>query len=120
MSELYLAADGSLPAFPGIDASQNGIAPGYRIYEAGEGHVAVAALSDQSLGQLQRVAGVDDVDAIADALRSRNPETLLEELERTARRALGTAHPDAAGMGIALQNARATLRAREQTPSGGA
>ena len=37
----------------------------------------------------------------------------LEELERTARRVLGGAHPDVVGIGNSLRNARAALRARE-------
>ena len=81
MSELYLTADGSLPPFAGIDADQNGIAPGYRIYPAGEGYVAVAALSDDSMQSLLRVAGVDAVGQLADALRTWEPEALAEKLE---------------------------------------
>ena len=42
--------------------------------------------------------------------------TTFEEIERTARRVLGGAHPVAVAMGQALANARATLCARE-TPS---
>jgi hypothetical protein len=43
--------------------------------------------------------------------------TILEEIERTARRVLGGAHPITTATEATLQNARATLRARE-TPSG--
>ena len=45
----------------------------------------------------------------------------LEELKRTARRVLGGAHPLTEGIEDELQDARAALRAREETqPSGGA
>ena len=40
----------------------------------------------------------------------------LEDLERTARRVLGAAHPLASGIENELREARAALRARE-TPS---
>ena len=44
--------------------------------------------------------------------------TMLEGIEPTARRVLGTTHPTANGIGIALETSRAALRARE-TPSPG-
>ena len=37
----------------------------------------------------------------------------LEETERVAKRVLGGAHPDAAGIEFALRKARAALRARD-------
>ena len=43
----------------------------------------------------------------------------LEETERTARRVLGSAHPDVVGIEDELRDARAALRARE-APSGSA
>ena len=46
----------------------------------------------------------------------REAVTKLVEIERTARRVLGGAHPGVATIGKSLQNARAALRARE-TPS---
>ena len=42
----------------------------------------------------------------------------LAEMERTARRVFGGAHPNTAGIERALRNARAALRTRE-TPSPG-
>ncbi len=47
----------------------------------------------------------------------REAVTTLEELERTARRVLGGAHPDTAAIERSLRNARAALRARETPPS---
>ena len=41
----------------------------------------------------------------------------LEDTERTARRVLGDAHPDVAGIDAPLRDARALLRARETPPS---
>ena len=46
----------------------------------------------------------------------REAVTTLEEIEPTARRVFGGAHPMTAGLEESLQNARAVLRARE-TPS---
>ena len=43
----------------------------------------------------------------------------LEQTERTTRRVLGGAHPDAMGIAKGLQDARAALHARE-TPPGSA
>ena len=52
-----------------------------------------------------------DAGATLDDLRE--AVTTLEELERIARRVLGGAHPLTTGTERALQNARATLGARE-------
>ena len=46
----------------------------------------------------------------------REAVTALEDLEQTARRVLGGAHPTVALMEQALRNARAALRARESPP----
>ena len=43
----------------------------------------------------------------------RKAETTLEELERTARRVLGGAHPTTVDIEASLQTAQAALRARE-------
>ena len=56
----------------------------------------------------------EDPAATLDDLRE--AVTILEDVERTARRVLGTAHPNVARIGVALRDARAKLRARE-TPS---
>ena len=48
----------------------------------------------------------------------REAVTTLEETERTARRVLGGAHPTTVGIGGALQDARAALRARETLSRG--
>ena len=47
----------------------------------------------------------------------REAVTTIEDTERTARRILGGAHPDAVGIETSMQNARAKLRAREKQPS---
>ena len=49
----------------------------------------------------------------------REAVTTFEEIERTARRVLGGAHPTTMGIEDELRNARATLRARETQPSSG-
>ena len=46
----------------------------------------------------------------------REAATMLEEIEPTARRVLGAAHPTTADIERALQHARAALRARETPP----
>ena len=56
-----------------------------------------------------------DAGATLDDLRE--AVTSLEELERTARRVLGGAHPDAVGIEESLRDARTTLRARETQSS---
>ena len=48
----------------------------------------------------------------------REAVTTLEETAPIARRVLGTTHPTANGIGMALETSRAALRARE-TPSPG-
>ena len=48
----------------------------------------------------------------------REAVTTLEDTERTARRVLGGAHPDAVGIESSLRFARAALRARETPPMG--
>ena len=58
---------------------------------------------------------VDDGATLDDV---REAVTTIEELERTARRVLGSAHPTTVAMERDLQTARAVLRARE-TPSPG-
>ena len=45
----------------------------------------------------------------------RKAVTTLEDTERTARRIFGGAHPLTEGIEAALRNARAALRAREET-----
>ena len=49
----------------------------------------------------------------------REAVTTFEEIARTARRVFGGAHPIAVEIEKALRLARAALRAREETPSGG-
>ena len=61
------------------------------------------------------IALYQDADASLDDLRE--GEITLEELERTARRVLGGAHPMTAGIEKNLRDARAALRARETQSS---
>ena len=64
-----------------------------------------------------RLARYENKGATLDDLRE--AVTTLEEMERTARRVFGGAHPIAVEIEKALRLARAALRAREETPSGG-
>ncbi len=83
----------------------------------------------------QRVRGEDDMVTLgmrqiyAEALYAdegatlddmREAVTMLDDIARTARRVFGGSHPVTAGIDVALRNARAVLRAREETqPSSG-
>ena len=80
MSELYLEPDGTLPPFPGIDAGQHGIAPGYRIYRAGAGYVAIAALYEETIQSLLALAGVSEASELEAALSTREPDALARDL----------------------------------------
>ena len=60
----------------------------------------------------------EDDGATLDGLRE--AVTTLEDVERTARRVFGGAHPITKGVGGELLEARAALRARETTPPAGA
>ena len=60
----------------------------------------------------------DDETATLDDLRE--AVTTREEMERTARRVLGGAHLLTPGIDTCLRESRVALRAREETPSGGA
>ena len=57
----------------------------------------------------------NDAAATLDDLRE--AVTTLEDGERIARRVLGGAHPVVSNMETSLREARAALRAREETPS---
>ena len=59
-----------------------------------------------------------DPNATLDDLRE--AVTTLEDATRIARRLLGSAHPLSGLIEATLENARAALRARKETPSGGA
>ena len=61
-------------------------------------------------------APYEDASATLDDLRE--AVTTLEEVEPIARRVLGGAHPTAVGLEQNLQQARATLRAREVVAEG--
>ena len=50
----------------------------------------------------------------------REAVTTLEDTARVARRVFGGANPTTDGIGRSLELARAALRVREETPSGGA
>jgi crotonobetainyl-CoA:carnitine CoA-transferase CaiB-like acyl-CoA transferase len=82
MSELYLGPDGALPPFPEIDPGQTGVAPGYRIYRASDGWLAVAALGSERLAALVRAAGARDAAGLEAAIASRKQAELLAALER--------------------------------------
>ena len=60
----------------------------------------------------------EDPAATLDDLRE--AATSLEDAERTARRVFGSAHPLTEGVAAYLQDARAAIRAREETASSSA
>ena len=69
-----------------------------------------------TMRKLYAAALCNDPDATLDGLRE--AMTTLEEIEPTARRVLGGAHPDVVSIETSLRCARALLRARESQPSG--
>jgi crotonobetainyl-CoA:carnitine CoA-transferase CaiB-like acyl-CoA transferase len=81
-SELYVDAQGKLPAFPPLDREQMGLSPGYRMYRVADGWIAVAALGAAELAALQRVAGAGSPGQLEQALAGRKQAELLAELER--------------------------------------
>ena len=64
-----------------------------------------------NVGFVDAVTLYSDDGATLDDLRE--AVTTLEDVARIARRVLGSAHPNTAGIEIALRDARAELRARE-------
>jgi crotonobetainyl-CoA:carnitine CoA-transferase CaiB-like acyl-CoA transferase len=79
-SETYLDAEGQLVPIPVLDHEQAGVAPGYRIVEAADGWVAVAAVTDAQLDALCDVAGVDDAKDAPAAFKAREADELLAAL----------------------------------------
>ena len=75
----------------------------------GEGHQFTL-----SMKKIYATALCFDPGATLDDLRE--AVTTFEEIERTARRVLGGAHPTTMGIENDLRNARAALRARETQP----
>ena len=73
---------------------------------------------DVPLGMRLKYAQALCLDPAATLDNIREAVTTLEELERTARRVLGGKYPTAVKIEESLQNARATLRAREDAASG--
>jgi crotonobetainyl-CoA:carnitine CoA-transferase CaiB-like acyl-CoA transferase len=65
-----------------LDGDQTGLGPGYRIYRVADGWVALAAVGDQRLPALCRVAGVADPDSVPAALGGRRADDLLADLHR--------------------------------------
>ncbi|ODU07649.1 MAG: hypothetical protein ABS81_00710 [Pseudonocardia sp. SCN 72-86] len=77
-SEAMLAGPGLelLPIVP-VDEDQTGVSPHHRIYRAGAGWVAVAALTSVSRKALLEVAGVDDEADLGAALATREVKELV-------------------------------------------
>jgi crotonobetainyl-CoA:carnitine CoA-transferase CaiB-like acyl-CoA transferase len=79
-SETYLDADGELVPVPVLDHEQTGVAPGYRIVQAADGWVAIAAVTTEQRDALCAVAGVEDARDAPAALRERTTDELLAAL----------------------------------------
>jgi crotonobetainyl-CoA:carnitine CoA-transferase CaiB-like acyl-CoA transferase len=79
-SETYLDADGRLVPVPVLDHEQMGVAPGYRIVQAADGWVAIAAVTTEQRDALCSVASVDDARDAPAALRDRTTDELLASL----------------------------------------
>ena len=81
-SETMILADGTIAAYPRVDPAQTGLDPGYRIYEARDGWVAVGAIDDDERAALLKTAGTDDPAQLAQHLQGRSVSELLNELEQ--------------------------------------
>ena len=71
-------------------------------------------LADDQTTRRGQLALYNDPDATLDNLRE--AVTTLEDVERTARRVFGGAHPTVQQIEVALRDARAALRALETPP----
>lgn len=71
-SETMLLPDGSIAPYPHMDHDQTGIGPGNRIYECTDGWVAVAAIGEDALANLQKAAGTTDSHDLPGAFRDRS------------------------------------------------
>lgn len=60
-SDVFLCHDGDAPRRPRLDAGQYGTSPCYRLYEAQDGWVQVAAVGDGDWERLCRSLGLDDL-----------------------------------------------------------
>jgi len=80
-SETYIGPDGRLAPYDVVDADQTGTGPGYRIIEAADGWVAVAARGAEQVGALCRAAGVTDPAQVPAALRPRPRQAVLALLD---------------------------------------
>lgn len=66
--------------YPRLDHDQTGTSPGYRVYEACDGWVAIVALDDPRRAALRAVAGVGTDAELVEALRTRAAAELLDDL----------------------------------------
>lgn len=80
-SETMVLADGTIAPYPRIDSGQTGLDPGYRIYEAQDGWLAVAATGDRERFALFRIAETVDSECLATRLRGLSVSELLKRLE---------------------------------------
>jgi crotonobetainyl-CoA:carnitine CoA-transferase CaiB-like acyl-CoA transferase len=79
-SETLVRDDGSLAPFLAVDRNQTGISPYYRIYQAADDWVAVAALTEDERKGLQRALGVADPVGFEAAARMHDAAVLLAVL----------------------------------------
>jgi crotonobetainyl-CoA:carnitine CoA-transferase CaiB-like acyl-CoA transferase len=68
--------------YPTLDGMQTGLHPGYRIYEAVDGWIAIVALGSASMAALRRAAKVASDNAIADAIRAFMVDELIWQLDQ--------------------------------------
>src|SRR5207237_6420626 len=73
--------DGSLAPYPRLDHEQTGLGPGYRIYPAADGWVAVVAPEKGELDALLAVAGVGEAAELDRALAPMALDEVLARLE---------------------------------------
>ena len=80
-SETMLLLDtGDLAPFARVDAAQTGISPGYRIYRAGDGWIAVAAVTPAQVAAFRQVVGAASDADLEQAVAGWEPAALAKEL----------------------------------------
>jgi crotonobetainyl-CoA:carnitine CoA-transferase CaiB-like acyl-CoA transferase len=82
-SYAWVHADGTPGEWRHVDAGGYGLAPTYRMYEAADGHVFVAAVSENERGRLAKLLGLDTLPA-GDALVERVAALVADRPARTA------------------------------------
>jgi crotonobetainyl-CoA:carnitine CoA-transferase CaiB-like acyl-CoA transferase len=80
-SETFVGPDGTLAPFPRLDSAQTGLEPGYRIYPARDGWLALTATDPVTLASALAALSVTEPDQLADAVATRTRDEVLAALD---------------------------------------